>query len=890
MAKAPLKYEDLAEKNVLRPLINQFKELDKQTETTLKALKAIGKASAEIAQEQAFEDTESINKFTKATKQAEDASESFTDTERKQIKVMKDLRELRGDEAKQLAIAKEQLRLQRKELRDNAKAVLSNDDAYARLSKRFNESQKRLKQVAAEFGINSKEAKAARKEFDKVADEIKAIDDAARDGRRNVGRYAQSVEKLGNKLKALGAASVILQGLNMLKDSFRSNEAVATGFDKTLGAVTVTLGIFVKTVVQASKGADTFWGFIQNLNSGFEDFNSQVLSAVEANNKAIDMALENTRALSDLDLQIAKTEKSLTKFTGTADNDAQTMNDRAAALRNAIKQQRELTETNIRAAVKEQELAKQRAIAAVGTHELMLETGEVITTTTDAYAAYQNATAAVLRAENEGQQANLDLTKEYQMLQLDITDQRLDFFIDVSDAAREANEIVIDSDRSAFSERRKLLADNQAEAQKAFMQQIETINKQQRTVGAAQLELDKLFTDTDNTVLQSTDDIIKYLESIGSERLNNRAREVLMDRVRNLKEQEEAVRDLQDQETEYENTLEDIALLEEAINKTKMKGADIDQINTELAKQRTQTRIEQIDRELMAVENASQKQAELNQEKNELILEQEISRVEKELEANEKLTKERAERIAEALEAIDKLSKLYFERRIERTENELEKETDRQERLIELAEQGNELAEQNLAASQKRQAELERQRIEQQKQQQQAELALASLKTYTAKVEAGSERPFVETVTEIGLLTQFISSLPAFKEGAERVGDKTHHRIRRTGTDDHLALVNEGERIVPADVNTKLGDISNLELPAAVALYKANTKMVDQVLVNQPMASVAVNSEISNLLKEIRDQPRYLGRDYDSTRKAVIEAVETKNKIIRNHYSNKGFK
>ena len=79
--------------------------------------------------------------------------------------------------------------------RKNAKESLTQLNAFQRLTKQTNEAQMRFKALAAQYGLNDKRTKAARKEFEKLDNKLRRVNAAARDGRRDVGRYGKALER-----------------------------------------------------------------------------------------------------------------------------------------------------------------------------------------------------------------------------------------------------------------------------------------------------------------------------------------------------------------------------------------------------------------------------------------------------------------------------------------------------------------------------------------------------------------------------------------------------------------------------------------------------------------------------------------------------------------------
>jgi TP901 family phage tail tape measure protein len=140
-------------------------------------------------------------------------------------------KKLEKDQARQQKETDKQLAASRKAAaKENA--ILAN--AYKSLTRDTNKAQAEFKRLAAQFGVNSKEAKNARNSFEKLDTKLRTVNDAARDGRRDVGRYGTAFSKLGGILKSglgflgitagiAGITRLIGGAVNIFKDFEQAN-------------------------------------------------------------------------------------------------------------------------------------------------------------------------------------------------------------------------------------------------------------------------------------------------------------------------------------------------------------------------------------------------------------------------------------------------------------------------------------------------------------------------------------------------------------------------------------------------------------------------------------------------------------------------------------------
>ncbi len=210
------------------------------------------------------------------------------------------------------------------------------------------------------------------------------------------------------------------------------------------------------------------------------------------------------------------------------------------------------------------------------------------------------------------------------------------------------------------------------------------------------------------------------------------------------------------------------------------------------------------------------------------------------------------------------------QKRIELIDKEIQANEKRQTMLQELAGKGIQDAKENLAEEKKQQAELERERERALKRQQQIELGLAVLNSYTNNLENDVDNPLAKTITDTQVLLQFVRSLPTFYDGTEDTGQGG--KLDNKG--GFHAILHPNERVMTAEENAPLKGISNIELSNLGKAYKKG--------VLSPVISVD-NTEVVNKLDEIAKKPTYLGRDYDATEKAIIETIARKGRIERNH-------
>ncbi len=138
--------------------------------------------------------------------------------------------ELRTKQA-QIRTAQAALRASEQERKINERknrTLEQSTNAYKRLTRVTNLAQAEFKRLAAEFGVNSKQAQNALRRFERLDNALRKINNAAKDGRRDVGRYGLALGKLQggflgvarNLAGALGVVGGLQLFVQVLRDSF----------------------------------------------------------------------------------------------------------------------------------------------------------------------------------------------------------------------------------------------------------------------------------------------------------------------------------------------------------------------------------------------------------------------------------------------------------------------------------------------------------------------------------------------------------------------------------------------------------------------------------------------------------------------------------------------
>lgn len=283
---------------------------------------------------------------------------------------------------------------------------------------------------------------------------------------------------------------------------------------------------------------------------------------------------------------------------------------------------------------------------------------------------------------------------------------------------------------------------------------------------------------------------------------------------------------------------------------------------------------EEIQRELLEFEIAQlEKKIELYKklypELTDEILDFEIELAEKRRDLKETETKteldadkEKFERQKELIQATTDLFVENADKRIAKIDEEIAASQRLADFLAGAAAEGNISAKESLAEERRliAEANAEKERLERQKQN--VLLVSAILQAYNAELSQGasSTEAFTKAVTSTTLLKTFLGEIGSFYEGTENTGRVSNPL---DGNGGRLALIHDDERIMTANQNRKVGDISNNELANIAEKHRLGKfdpgfdvqigqGYDSQIIVDQLMS---VGDGIDQVAKEIREKP-----------------------------------
>ena len=258
-----VKQTDVSEQDVAGLITASFAKLDKQmleTNATIvqqtKDIEDLTKAYQKLSQK-------GIDSVLKKQKKLNDLVKAAINVDKIAIQNAKGLAQVKQAEARaetalikqKSAASRETERLNKIKAREakaaekSRKAVIASLNPYKRLTKQVNNAQSRLKRLSVQYGETDKRTIRARKNFLRLDNQLRKVNNSARDGRRDVGRYGLATEKMGKSVSkvtgllskfglAIGGAAIVRGAINVIAE-----------FDEKIADVAKTTGL----TIEASK-------------------------------------------------------------------------------------------------------------------------------------------------------------------------------------------------------------------------------------------------------------------------------------------------------------------------------------------------------------------------------------------------------------------------------------------------------------------------------------------------------------------------------------------------------------------------------------------------------------------------------------------------------------
>jgi TP901 family phage tail tape measure protein len=242
-----------------------------------------------------------------------------------------------------------------------------------------------------------------------------------------------------------------------------------------------------------------------------------------------------------------------------------------------------------------------------------------------------------------------------------------------------------------------------------------------------------------------------------------------------------------------------------------------------------------------------------------------------------------ADTVAGALTVLNNVIQKKSQQRVEAIDREIQASQTAQEVLRTISQQGVADSEENLAFEQQKQAELEQRKQKEIERAANLELVLSAVSTFNAQVQAGATpaEALGSTAVTMTALEALVSGLDLFYEGTENTGTAANPLDSNGG---RLAVLHDNERVMTSAQNDVIGNMTNWELANMAGDYRQGSLGMQNAMVVQPfMGGQEILNKFDELKDSIENKPVLTSINYNDQERAMVETVESRNKLIRNH-------
>jgi hypothetical protein len=467
-------------------------------------------------------------------------------------------------------------------------------------------------------------------------------------------------------------------------------------------------------------------------------------------------------------------------------------------------------------------------------------------------------------------------------------EQELDIIEELGEQTIAINQKVLADQTKSLSQRRAALNKNNEQEKKIFKEGVDRIRQQgiasiqnrNDLTKAQKAERIELIKTADINAILNEQDQVKALESIKAIQLGEIETQRLKDLLKIKKDislqNEEDAKALKEETTKTLELQKTIEVKEKKLANDKF---DLEEAETKNQKENLQKRID-------LLEKNSIKRLELEKELNQLLLDEQQERLDKEKDAEEDGAEKRAELIQKSAELVTNLVEKQNEKRLAAIDKQISDVEERQNTLRSLAENGNEEAVKSLAESEKREAEIRREKEKELQRQQRIEAGLAAFQVFSANAQQDPETALSKTITDVTALTAFLGGLPSFFVGTEDTG-KVGNALDSNG--GRLSVLHDNERVMTAEQNKRIGNISNEELTRlAVDSTRGTFNNFENVSSSGPSILIgekeSIKNEINELIRAVkRNKPVDPSQSFNQRTGVLSEVYQYANKRSKTH-------
>ncbi len=735
-----------------------------------------------------------------------------------------------------------------------------------------------------------------------------------------VGRALKSTQDGFDELGAISAGAstgvdtLLASLLESIKASNQQAEAGA-GVTKQISAFFATLGEGVektKESVRAQKELfkiqQEFGKVIFGLKEGFEETSDAAKDLITNFANAFGVQVDSSRlkTISDSLAEIASgadiSNKALAeqvaifeRNSAAADQNTRSLTERSVLARSAAQEAEKALDI-------EEKQIKARLVLAKEQEKILRDAG---LKTLEAAQSRSDAEVELAGFESRRNQQRIENAERLNQILQDQAELELDILIDSFDNQKTINERIIADSSKTLEQRNALLDETSKRFEQSFEDQIRVIEELEKTQQAVQTLTEEGTQITDENIeaeiksAESKGELIDLNKTLGdiinksaseqvdeitalnlSEIVQTRLLEVLRERRTATQDLTEAQRDLKEEQLDINEIEADVVLQQEALNKIFKDRADLEEALEELEKARLETEIDNLAKRIEERKKAGEETIELEQKFNQKLIElaKQNANEEKEILAQAKQA---------TIDSIDVVSQAFTSasnNRLRQIDTEIDKIQEREQALRRAAENGTQIAKDNLAFNQRQQAELERAREEQVKKAQRREIVLAGLKAFAEN--AGQPNAVAKTLSDVTTLSAGLLALVPNFHGSDDTGNEGPFSDQY-GT--VTGIVHDNEMVLSKKDRGDIGfDKTRADIKEAIQFQEMHRfDKTPVVQVQRFESNAAILQKFDELKKEVASMPdrmpRVLEESFDEKSKVYKTVIKTGNKVEKNH-------
>jgi hypothetical protein len=241
MAKQ-IKSEEIIERGALSEHIKQAETLIQLYDKWDEKLKEVAKESKKLVETLDTTNVKDLRKLAEEQQKVNKAFDQSTEIGKKKAKIDQQLQLLRSKEGQELEKRKIQLQEQRKQVKDQIRLNREQEGSIEQLRRKLSLVTNAWKSLSKEERENTKRGRRIVESKKKLTEELKRLEQATGDARRNVGNYSSALDGLGGKVRsvtgllanfgvALGGGAAITGIFNLNKELAKAEQTARTLFN-----------------------------------------------------------------------------------------------------------------------------------------------------------------------------------------------------------------------------------------------------------------------------------------------------------------------------------------------------------------------------------------------------------------------------------------------------------------------------------------------------------------------------------------------------------------------------------------------------------------------------------------------------------------------------------